>query len=68
VVDNGNLIRHEARLMIIMVDHADLGAALATPSAPDVGEPPGILSEWMGRGLLVVVRKSREPNLILLLR
>jgi hypothetical protein len=54
--------------MIIMVDHADLGAALATPSAPDVGEPPGILSEWMGRGLLVVVRKSREPNLILLLR
>jgi hypothetical protein len=27
-----------ARLMIIMVDHANLGASLATPGMPDVGE------------------------------
>jgi hypothetical protein len=53
--------------MIIMVGHIDLGTALATPGAPNVGEPPRMLSEWTMQGSSVVVaRKSREPNLMLL--
>jgi hypothetical protein len=65
VVEDGNLVCHEARLMIIVVDHTNLGAALATPGVPDVGEPPRMLSEWTRRGSLVTVaRKLREPNMM----
>jgi hypothetical protein len=53
VVDDGNLVRHEARLMIIVVDHTDLGAALATTCTPDVDELSRMLSEWTRRGSLV---------------
>jgi hypothetical protein len=63
VADDGNLIHHGARLMIIMVDHADLDATLATPGAPDVGKLPRMLSEWTRWGSPVaVVRKSRESR------
>jgi hypothetical protein len=49
--------------MIIIVDHADHGAALTTPGAPDVGESPDMLSEWTRRvSLVTVVRKLRELN------
>jgi hypothetical protein len=65
VVDDSNIVRHGDQMMIIVVDHEDLGPTLATPGTPDVSEPPGMLSEWMRRGSPVVVaRKSREPNLI----
>jgi hypothetical protein len=68
VADDGNLVCHEVQLMIIVVDHADRGAALTTPGALDVGEPPQMLLEWTMRGLSVTVaRNSREPNLMLLL-
>jgi hypothetical protein len=53
VVDDGNLVRHEARLMIIVVDHTDLGAALATTCTPDVDKLSRMLSEWTRRGSLV---------------
>jgi hypothetical protein len=68
VADDGNLICHGARLMIIVVDHGDLSATLATPDVPDVGETPWMLSEWTRRGSLVAVaRKSRELNIMWLL-
>jgi hypothetical protein len=54
--------------MIIVVDHIDLGAALATPGTHDVGELPW-MSEWTRRGSLVAVaRKSTEPNVMRFLR
>jgi hypothetical protein len=65
VADDGNLVRQGVRLMIIVVDHKDLVEALATPGAPDVSEPPWMVSKWTRRGSLVaVVRKSRESNMM----
>jgi hypothetical protein len=59
MADNGNLVRHGVLLMIIVVDHIDLGATLATPSTPVVSEPPQMLSKWTRRGLPVAMaRKS----------
>jgi hypothetical protein len=46
VANNGNLVLHGGQLMIIVVQHIDLGAALASPSVLDVGESPRMLSEW----------------------
>jgi hypothetical protein len=51
--------------MIIMVDHVDLGATLATPSTLNVGELPQMLSQWTRQGLsMAVARKSRELNVM----
>jgi hypothetical protein len=69
VADDGKLMRHGAQLVIIVEDHTYLGATLATPSAPNVGELPRMLSEWTSQGSPVaVVRKSRELNVMWLPR
>ena len=65
MANDGNHIYHGARPMIIMVDHVDLGAILATPSALNVGELPQMLSQWTRQGLpMAVARKSRELNVM----
>lgn len=67
MANDENLVRHEALLMIIVVDHTDLGAALATPGVSNVGEPLEMLLEWTRQGSPVVVaRMSRETNFMLL--
>jgi hypothetical protein len=69
MADGGKLMRHGAQLVIIVEDHTDLGATLATPSAPNVGELPRILSEWRSQGSpMVVARKLRELNVMWLPR
>jgi hypothetical protein len=65
VVDDGSLVHYRVRLMIIVVDHADLGSTLATTGVPDVGEPPHMLSKWTRQGSPVMVaRKLRYPNMM----